>query len=128
MKECYKTKDYTDLEGKKITWINENGIPFKAKAANVDYDVGITIVADQDIRYCDYEEESKDNSVICGVGGELTCLNGSMSPNETTHHYDTFFLYTIAKIRRGTYDSRISDIIHAKYDVTLWGGMRCAFK
>lgn len=132
-------RDYSYLEGKPLFIENSFGKIFKARVANIDYDIGITIVADQDITYADWFDintvmKNPDfiDIIILKKGEPFVCYNGEASPNITTVHYKTMFYYTIAAIKKGHYSYNMSDSIFMALDPYYikpeYNSVDCAFK
>ena len=84
-------KDYEKLEGKEITVIAYDGTEFKCKVAGCHYDIGITIVMN----------ENKKGMV---VGENLVCWTSddiAIKNNKTTlNNYKALFYHVVSQIKK----------------------------
>lgn len=119
----YKTKDYSHLEGKIIDWVNEeSNEKYKVNVANIEYDIGITMVVAEN-----YTRPS--GSKIRKNITEMTCINGPNSPHKTVENYDDLFKYCASAIEKGVYSCVESEKIVFGNIIKNTGVMAsCAFK
>ena len=86
-------KDFSELEGKEIDYVCNNGKILKGIVIGCDYDIGITVV----------NKDHKDHNLVC--------LNGASSPNKKAYSeeaYKTYFFCVIAMIKKGKFKAGLA--------------------
>lgn len=101
----FKTRDYSDLNGKKVIYrveIEDTGEikDHKAVVVGIDYHVGVSIaLAEEQV----FTYPSND-FLLSKKGQEMFCLNGELSPNRTSLNYNKVFKEIVEMIEEGVID------------------------
>lgn len=116
-------RDYERLEQKPIYWIQRSvNVAIKSKVI-IDPDIGITIKSIEHI------SENKEHAEV-KEGKELTCINGPLSPHETTPNYKKSFNMIIKMIETGYFSKELVDrrILKIKPEQWLISRIECGFE
>lgn len=109
-----KERDYSDLEGKEITYINPwDGIECDGIVVGCDFDIGISIVS----------KENPDYYVYCLLGPSAP----NAPPIELYQIYPAMFYTAVRMIKKGTLDGRKLDVVRGRPGYLVPSASTCPF-
>jgi len=110
-----KQTDFPELEGALVLFKDEMGYKGVVKIVGCNYDIGITMVVANDIKFSD--------TSIVKKGFKICCINGPSSRyfNPFTKYYDLFY-YAVECIKNGFYDATEAVMIS---EDPPWQGIDC---